>query len=193
MAVCQSCLPTVSKLRKSITGLRKDLQEKIKTLMDFSSVATMQTKVIAHLGAYGAGDRSLAGTTNNTTLPWTGSVTTGTPADARADFHWHLRPTALHQRGRICNSGDINAHQAEGALDLALENRFQILSLHDFPPMGAWSPSIDPAGPGAHQPGDRAPVPAWPLSKVPVSYGRGNNQGVQLRTDCGRYRREIRA
>ncbi|CAJ1055543.1 hypothetical protein D4764_0229340 [Xyrichtys novacula] len=148
--------------------------------MDFSSVATMQNKVIAHLRVYGPEDRSLAGTTNNTTLPWTGSVTTGTLVDARANSHWHLRgarpeisahSTSCHRSTelRCSTEEDTTATWAtsmpirsrEPWTDLPLENRFDILSLHDFPPM--------------------------------VSYGRSNYQGAQLQTNRGRDRRKSRA
>ena len=45
LAVCESCLPTLSKLRESVSGLRADLMERDKILMDFSTVAATQAKV----------------------------------------------------------------------------------------------------------------------------------------------------
>ncbi|KAL7402648.1 hypothetical protein ABVT39_017917 [Epinephelus coioides] len=88
LAVCESCLLTLSKLRESISGLQADLKKREKILLDFTTIATTQAKHIAHLTAPGAGDRSMMAT-NNTTLPWTGSITTGTPTPALAESHWH--------------------------------------------------------------------------------------------------------
>ncbi|KAL7375246.1 hypothetical protein ABVT39_014275 [Epinephelus coioides] len=88
LAVCESCLPTLSKLRESISGLQADLKERDKILLDFTTVATTQAKHTAHLTAYGPGDRSMM-VTNNTILPWTGSITTGTPTPALAESRWH--------------------------------------------------------------------------------------------------------
>ena len=86
--MCESCLPTLSKLRDSISGLKADLKQKDKILMDFSTVATNQAKLISHLRTSGVGDRSMT-TMDNTTLPWTGSITTETPAPALAESRWH--------------------------------------------------------------------------------------------------------
>ncbi|KAL7385225.1 hypothetical protein ABVT39_017926 [Epinephelus coioides] len=88
LAVYESCLPTLSKLRESISGLQADLKERDKILLDFTTVATTQAKHIAHLTASGAGDQSVTAT-NNTTLPWTGSITTRTPTPALAESRWH--------------------------------------------------------------------------------------------------------
>lgn len=71
-----------------VSGLRADLMEKNKILMDFSTLAINQVKVINHLRSSGTGDRSIT-ITDNTTLPWTGSVTTGTPAPALVESCWH--------------------------------------------------------------------------------------------------------
>ncbi|KAL7389653.1 hypothetical protein ABVT39_007802 [Epinephelus coioides] len=90
LAVCESCFPTLSKLRESISGLQANLKEREKILLDFTTIATTQEKHIAHLTASGAGDRSMMAT-NNTTLPWTGSITTGTPTPALAKSRWHRR------------------------------------------------------------------------------------------------------
>ncbi|KAL7405429.1 hypothetical protein ABVT39_000372 [Epinephelus coioides] len=55
LAVCESCLPTLSKLRESISELQADLKEREKILLDFTTVATTQVKHIAHLTASSAG------------------------------------------------------------------------------------------------------------------------------------------
>ncbi|KAL7406155.1 hypothetical protein ABVT39_014107 [Epinephelus coioides] len=98
LVVCESCLPTLSKLRESISGLQADLKEREKILLDFTTVATTWAKHIAHLTASGAGDRSMMAT-NNTTLPWTGSITTGIPTPALArepsPNHWYSPPPAF--------------------------------------------------------------------------------------------------
>lgn len=44
LAVCELCLPTLSKPRESISGLQADLKERDKILLDFSTVATTQVK-----------------------------------------------------------------------------------------------------------------------------------------------------
>ena len=49
LAVCGSCLSTLSKLRESVSGLRADLMERDKILMDFSTVAATQAKLITYL------------------------------------------------------------------------------------------------------------------------------------------------
>ncbi|KAK0134201.1 hypothetical protein N1851_030244 [Merluccius polli] len=84
LAVCESCLPILSKLRDSVSGLKADLKKRDKILMDFSSIATTQAKLISHLRTSGAGDRSMT-TMDNTTLPWTGSITSRNPAPALAE------------------------------------------------------------------------------------------------------------
>ncbi|KAL7397751.1 hypothetical protein ABVT39_027343, partial [Epinephelus coioides] len=86
----ESCLPTLSKLGESISRLQADLKEREKILLDFTTVTTTQAKHIAHLTASGVGDRSMMAT-NNTTLPWTGSITTGTPTPALAKSRWHCQ------------------------------------------------------------------------------------------------------
>ena len=86
LALCESCLPTLSKLRESISSLRADLMERDKILMVFSTVTTTQVKLIARLKTSGADVRSMTAM-DNTTLPWTGSITTRTPA--LAESHWH--------------------------------------------------------------------------------------------------------
>ncbi|CAL8263868.1 unnamed protein product [Merluccius merluccius] len=85
LAVCESCLPTLSKLRESVSSLRADLMERDKILMDFS-VTTTQVKLIARLKTSGADVQNMTAM-DNTTLPWTGSITTGTPA--LAESRWH--------------------------------------------------------------------------------------------------------
>ena len=46
LAVCESCLPTLSKLRESVSGLRADLMERDKILLDFSTVAATQASAV---------------------------------------------------------------------------------------------------------------------------------------------------
>ena len=65
--------------------------------MDFCTVATTQVKLISHLRTYSAGDQSMM-TTDNTTLPWSGSITNETPAPALAESRWRhqgAKPKAL--------------------------------------------------------------------------------------------------
>lgn len=71
-AVCESCFPTFSKLKEDIADLRTDLKEKDKLLMDFSAVASSQAKHITVLKSSGYRNRNTS--TNDTTLPWTGSI-----------------------------------------------------------------------------------------------------------------------
>ncbi|KAL7378551.1 hypothetical protein ABVT39_015497 [Epinephelus coioides] len=151
-----------------------------------------QAKHVAHLTASGAGDGSMM-TTNNTTLPWTGSITTGTPTPALAESHWHrqgakpkssalstscLRPA---EPQRFITEGGAGAPVCSTPLkprepwsvaargsgarpsppppppELPLDNRYDILSLQNFPPMDASSSSpvepvgLHPAGRGSHQ------------------------------------------
>ncbi|TWW54216.1 hypothetical protein D4764_0264650 [Takifugu flavidus] len=115
MAVCESCLPTFS-LRESISGLQSELKERDTfilessavastrrrnisrlrsegqglrvDLLDLSTVAMSQAKQIALLKASGAGDRSTTAT-NDTTLPWTGSINAEIPATAPAESRRH--------------------------------------------------------------------------------------------------------
>ena len=68
--------------------LKADLKVKDKILMDFSTVASTQVKLMSHLRTSGAGDQSMT-TTNNTTLLWTSSVTNETLAPALAESCWH--------------------------------------------------------------------------------------------------------
>ncbi|KAL7389827.1 hypothetical protein ABVT39_010506 [Epinephelus coioides] len=190
LAVCESCLPTLSK-HQSISGLQADLKERDKILLDFTTVATTQVKHIAHLTASGAGDQSMTAT-NNTTLPWTGSITTGTPTPALAKSRWHrqrakpkssvlstscLRPVepqrfiAEDGAGEPVSSTPLKPREPWSVVDrsfgartspppppeLPLDNRYDILSLQDFPPVDASSSSpvepvgLHPAGRGSHQ------------------------------------------
>ena len=107
LAVCRSCLPILSNLRDSVSGLKADLKQKDKILMDFSTVPTTQAKLISHLRTSSAGDRSMT-TTDKTTLPWTGSITNQTPAPALAKpspRHWHPPPPAYIPQSCCASSG----------------------------------------------------------------------------------------
>ncbi|TWW76593.1 hypothetical protein D4764_13G0012550 [Takifugu flavidus] len=125
MAVCESCLPTFSKLRESISGLQSELKERDTfilessavastqekhiarlrsegqglrvDLLDLSTVAMSQAKQIALLKASGAGDRSTT-TTNDTTLSWTRSINAEIPATAPAESRRH-RQEAMPKGG----------------------------------------------------------------------------------------------
>ncbi|XP_076601118.1 uncharacterized protein LOC143329205 [Chaetodon auriga] len=198
MAVCESCLPTLSKLRDSVCNLRADLKERDKIIMDFSTVASTQSKLITHMRASGAGKRSMTAA-DNTTLPWTGSITTGSPAPALAELRWlHqgakpkpsapstscLRPPewqcSIREDGAAApapvSSTPLKPRESWSVVtrgararpsppppppDLPLENRYDILSLQDFPPMGACSSSppgpVHPAGRGSRQLRSRDP------------------------------------
>ena len=61
LTVCESCLPTFSKLREIVSGLGADLRERDKILMDFSTVTVTQAKLITHLKTSGAGDGRVHG------------------------------------------------------------------------------------------------------------------------------------
>ncbi|KAL7404884.1 hypothetical protein ABVT39_020419 [Epinephelus coioides] len=139
----------------SITGLRADLREKDKLLLDFSSIAS--------------------------TLPWSGSINTETPAPVTAptqpEAQWLLqgpepktrvtstiwlgpaKPLRLTSRDRVKTPESSTPHKPaqepwtvvpKGAhppplplpsSDLPLQNRFDILSLHEFPPVSGVSQS----------------------------------------------------
>ncbi|KAL7370818.1 hypothetical protein ABVT39_012048 [Epinephelus coioides] len=172
LAVCESCLPTLSKLRESISGLQADLKEREKILLDFTTIATTQAKHIAHLTASGAGDRSMMAT-NNTTLPWTGSITTGTPTSALAESCWHRQgakpnhrhspPPAFAPWSRSASSRRVEwehrstPRKPREPWSLPLDNRYDILSLQVFPPVDALCSSpvepvgLHPVGRGSHQ------------------------------------------
>uniref|UniRef100_A0A674PIU4 SGNH hydrolase-type esterase domain-containing protein n=1 Tax=Takifugu rubripes TaxID=31033 RepID=A0A674PIU4_TAKRU len=233
MAVCESCLPTFSKLRESISGLQSELKERDKIILESSAVASTQEKHIARLRsegqglrvdlldlstvamsqakhivllkASGAGDRSMTAT-NDTTLPWTGSINAEIPATAPAESRRHrqgampkgaahsssfLRPTesqgfiSRDGAGALVSSTPLKPREpwsvvARGAgacpapppppLYLPLDNRYDILSLQDFPPVGACSSSppgsVRPAG--SHQTRNQGqlarhgpPLPSW--------------------------------
>ena len=84
--------------------------ERDKFLMDFSTVAATQAKLITHLKTSVAGDRSMTAT-DNTTLPWTGSITTG--ISALTESRWHHQgakpktsaPPAAVPQSRSASSG----------------------------------------------------------------------------------------
>ncbi|KAL7394730.1 hypothetical protein ABVT39_003009 [Epinephelus coioides] len=164
LAVCESCLPTLSKLRESISGLQADLKEREKILLDFTTIATTQAKHIAYLTASGAGDRSMMAT-NNTTLPWTGSITTGTPTppqrfitEGGAGAPVSSTPLKPREPWSVVARGS-GARPSPPPLpaELPLDNRYDILSLQVFPPVDASSSSpvepvgLHPAGCGSHQ------------------------------------------
>ena len=86
LVLCESCLPILSKLRDNVSGLKADLTEKDKILMDFSTVATTQAKLISHLWTSGAANWSMT-SMGNTTLLWTGSVKNETLAPALTESH----------------------------------------------------------------------------------------------------------
>ena len=191
--------------------------------MDFSTVAMTQAKLISHLRTSGAGDRSMT-TMDNTTLPWTGSITTETLApEALAESRWHRQgakpkssspsTSCLRTADPLCfiREDGVEApvsttplrlgehrsvvHRGAGARrtppplppDLPLDNRFDILSLQDFPPVGAMSglPTgpAHPAGGGSHKPRIRGP--AGSLPSISARTNRVINPNLRLTLCAG--------
>ena len=172
LAVCESRLPTLSKLRESVSGLQPDVIKRDKILMDFSTVATTQAKLITHLKSMTA--------TDSTTLPWTGSITTGILA--LAESHWHhqgaqpktLAPSATCLRPAetqfFIRDREDGVEAPVSSTPLKPREPWSVvhrgtgarpsppppnLGLQDFPPVGALSSSppepVHSAGRGSHQ------------------------------------------
>jgi len=141
MVTCGLCQPAYLRLQDEIRRLKQDLQNKQELIMGLSSVATAQAKHLSTMNSSRcAGLSTKCSTTaahSETTLPWSGSITTGRePILALNDDIWPIVRTGFMSQtcSTPCNLSWAK-HSARSSLSetLLLSNKFQALDTRDGP------------------------------------------------------------